>query len=83
MADCDPLVPCVDVDGRILLQRTVYGPQFAFSADAGARAAGAGLRPYVDLVLEVTWRSQGLCQGPPTSRSGKHSTIRLSSSRPR
>jgi hypothetical protein len=70
MADCDPLVPCVDVDGRILLQRTVYGPQFAFSADAGALAAGAGLRPYVDLVLGVTWRSQGLCQGPPTSVMG-------------
>ena len=70
MADCDPLVPCVDVDGRILLQRTVYGPQFAFSVDAGALAAGAGLRPYVDLVLGVTWRSQGLCQGPPTSVMG-------------
>src|SRR5882724_11940583 len=70
MADCDPLVPCVDVDGRILLQRTVYGPQFAFSADAGSLAAGAGLRPYVDLVLGVTWRSQGLCQGPPTSVMG-------------
>ena len=34
MADCDPLIPCVDLDGRILLQRTVYGPQLAFNADA-------------------------------------------------
>jgi len=66
MADCDPLIQCVDLDGRILLQRTVYGPQFAFNADAGRLATGAGLRPYIDLVLGVRWRSKGLCQGPPT-----------------
>ena len=65
MADCDPLIQCVDLDGRILLQRTVYGPQLAFNADAGGLGTGAGLRPYLDLVLGVRWRAKGLCQGPP------------------
>jgi hypothetical protein len=70
MADCDPLVQCVDLDGRILLQRTVYGPQFAFNADAGALASGAGLRPYLDLMLAISWRPLGLCQGPASSVMG-------------
>ena len=70
MSDCDPLIQCVDLDGRILLQRTVYGPQLGFNADPGALAAGAGLRPYLDLELRVSWRSLGLCQGPPASVMG-------------
>src|SRR5262249_39399503 len=68
--ECDPLIPCDDLDGRILLQRTVYGPQLAFSADATALTAGAGLRPSLDLVMGVSWRPRGLCQGPPTHVMG-------------
>lgn len=69
-SECDPLVQCDDLDGRILLQRTVYGPQLAFSADASALTAGAGLRPYLDLTMGVSWRPRGLCQGPPTHVMG-------------
>ena len=68
--ECDPLIPCDDLDGRILVQRTVYGPQLAFTADATALTAGAGLRPYLDLVMGVSWRPRGLCQGPPTHVMG-------------
>ena len=69
-SECDPLVQCDDLDGRILLQRTVYGPQLAFNADASALTAGAGLRPYLDLVMGISWRPRGLCQGPPTHVMG-------------
>jgi len=67
MADCDPLIQCVDLDGRILLQRTVYGPQFAFNADAGGLATGAGLRPYLDWCWASAGAPRGSAKGrPPT-----------------
>ncbi len=70
---CTPLQQCKDLDGRMLLQRTIYGPQFGFMPQAnlmGMSAAGAGIRPYVDLTLGMTWSQVGLCQAPPVSVMG-------------
>lgn len=71
MADmCKVLDECSDLDGRLLLQRTVYGPQFGFDPQPATGGAGAGLRPYADLTFGLRWRSVGLCQGPATSVMG-------------
>lgn len=75
MADpCAPLPPCNDLDGKLLVQRSVYGPQLAFDPGtvplAGLSTRGAALRGVLDLLFEVRWRSTGLCQGPPTSVMG-------------
>jgi len=70
---CSPLAPCQNLDGQLLLQRTIYGPQFGFASQGnllGVGATGAGVRPYVDLNLKMTWRPVGLCQGPATSVMG-------------
>jgi hypothetical protein len=75
MADpCAPLAPCNDLDGKLLVQRSVYGPQLAFDPGtvslAGLSTRGAALRGVLDLLFEVRWRSTGLCQGPATSVMG-------------
>lgn len=75
MADpCEPLSECKDLDGRLLLQRAVYGPQLAFDPGAvavgGVASRGSALRPLVHLRFEVRWRATGLCQGLPTSVMG-------------
>ncbi|MFZ5624490.1 MAG: hypothetical protein ACOY71_08670 [Gemmatimonadota bacterium] len=75
MADpCGPISPCTDLDGRLLLRRSVYGPQLAFDPGAvsleGLPLQGAALRAVLDLRFEVRWRSTGLCYGPPTSVMG-------------
>lgn len=75
MADpCAPLAPCNDLDGKLLIQRSVYGPQLAFDPGtvslAGLSTRGAALRGVLDLLFEVRWRSTGLCQGPATSVMG-------------
>lgn len=70
---CEVLPACDNLDGRLLLQRTIYGPQFGFDeqpALPGLGSAGAGLRPYADLMFGMTWRQVGLCQAPPTSVMG-------------
>jgi hypothetical protein len=75
MADpCAPLAPCHDLDGKLLFQRSVYGPQLAFDPSTvslqGLSTRGAALRGVLDLQFEVRWRSTGLCQGPATSVMG-------------
>src|SRR5215471_15908449 len=75
MADpCAPLAPCNDLDGKLLMQRSVYGPQLAFDPGtvslAGLSTRGAALRGVLDLLFEVRWRSTGLRQGPATSVMG-------------
>src|SRR5262245_5532082 len=75
MADpCAPLAPCNDLDGKLLIQRSVYGPQLAFDPGtvslAGLSTRGAALRGVLDLHFEVRWHSTGLCQGPATSVMG-------------
>ena len=71
---CDPLTPCQDLDGKLLLQRAVYGPQLAFDPGVttvgGASTAGSALRAMLHLRFEVKWKGTGLCQGPPTSVMG-------------
>ena len=70
---CDPLGPCRNLDGRLLLQRTLYGPQFALASQgnvAGVSSTAVGLRPYADLSLGMTWRQVGLCQAPAASVMG-------------
>jgi hypothetical protein len=73
-APCDPLAPCNDLDGTLLVRRAVYGPQLTFNPDqpslAGLSTRGAALRGVLDLLFEVRWRSTGLCQGPATSVMG-------------
>jgi hypothetical protein len=53
------------------MQRAVYGPQLAFDpgsvAFGGVASRGSALRPLVHVRFEVSWKSAGLCQGPPTS----------------
>ena len=49
MADpCEPLSECKDLDGKLLLQRAVYGPQLAFDPGAvsfgGVASRGSALR---------------------------------------
>ena len=75
MADpCAPLAPCNDLDGKLLMQRSVYGPPLAFDPGtvplAGLSTRGAALRGVLDLQFELRWRSTGLCQGPATSVMG-------------
>jgi hypothetical protein len=71
---CDPLTTCQDLDGKLLLQRAVYGPQLAFDPGittvGGVSTAGSALRAMLHLRFEVTWKATGLCQGPPTSVMG-------------
>ena len=70
----DPLTPCQDLDGKLLLQRAVYGPQLAFDPGVatvgGVSTAGSALRAMLHLRFQVTWKATGLCQGPPTSVMG-------------
>ena len=70
---CSALGQCQNLDGRLLLQRTIYGPQFALASQGsvlGVAANSAGLRPYADLTLGMTWRQVGLCQAPAASVMG-------------
>jgi hypothetical protein len=56
-----------------LLQRTLYGPQFALASQGnvmGVSTNAVGLRPYADLTLGMTWRQVGLCQAPAASVMG-------------
>lgn len=50
---CDPLTPCQDLDGKLLLQRAVYGPQLAFDPGVttvgGASTAGSAVRAMLHL----------------------------------
>jgi hypothetical protein len=75
MADpCGPLAPCNDLDGKLLIGRSVYGPQLTFDPGsvslAGLSTRGSALRAVLDLRFEVRWRSTGLCHGPATSVMG-------------
>ncbi len=70
---CDPLGPCQNLDGRLLLQRTIYGPQFALASQGnvvGVSTTAVGLRPYADLTLGMRWRQVGLCQAPAATVMG-------------
>jgi hypothetical protein len=71
---CDPLAPCKDLDGTMLVRRAIYGPQLTFNPDQpsplGVATRGAALRGVLDLRFEVRWRSTGLCRGPATSVMG-------------
>jgi hypothetical protein len=68
---CEPMTSCTDLDGRLLLQRAVYGPQLAFDpgslAFGGVASRGSALRPLLHIRFEMSWKSTGLCQGPATS----------------
>jgi hypothetical protein len=68
---CQPLKECGDLDGKLLLQRAVYGPQLAFDPGSislgGASSRGSAIRPLVHVRFEVSWKAVGLCQGQPTS----------------
>jgi hypothetical protein len=73
MADtpCTPLVACEGLDGRVVLQRMVYGP--SLFEDLGTlrfgdfTIPGGAVRPFVDLHFEVRWIPKELCRGPVAS----------------
>jgi hypothetical protein len=68
---CAPISACDNLDGRVLFQRTAYGPTLASDAQSlpfGELALrGAAVRPYVDLHFEVRWVPKELCYGPVAS----------------
>jgi hypothetical protein len=73
MADspCTPLVACEGLDGRVVLQRTVYGP--SLFEDLGSlqfgdfTIPGGAVRPFVDFRFRVQWIPKELCRGPVSS----------------
>ena len=70
---CTPLNACTNVDGLVVVQRTIYGPLLGFDSQAtlpGINSSGSALRTYVDINFNLNWRSLGLCQGPVTSIMG-------------
>ncbi|HVT40985.1 MAG TPA: hypothetical protein VHE78_18255 [Gemmatimonadaceae bacterium] len=68
---CAPLSTCDNLDGRVIFQRTAYGPTLASDSQPlpfGELALrGAAVRPYVDLHFEVRWVPKELCYGPVAS----------------
>ena len=68
---CTPLVACEGLDGRVVLQRMVYGP--SLFEDLGTlqfgdfTIPGGAVRPFVDLHFEVRWIPKELCRGPVSS----------------
>ena len=71
---CDPYEPCEDLDGRLLINRTMEGPPLA--RDEGELPLGAlsmqggALHPYFHLFYEQRWNAKEPCYGPVRSVMG-------------
>lgn len=71
---CDPYEPCEDLDGRLLISRTMEGPPLA--RDEGELPLGAlsmhggSLHPYFHLFYEQRWNAKEPCYGPVRSVMG-------------
>ena len=74
MADnyCDPLVPCTDLDGRLLIEQTLQGPPLAIGGDIeiGELTGRTVLRPYLRFRYTQHWVTKELCKGPVRSVIG-------------
>ena len=73
MSYCDAYEPCQELDGRILITRTMDGPPLAITEDLGLgdfQLAGASLRPYVRLGFQQEWIPREPCYGPVRSILG-------------
>ena len=68
---CDPLIPCENLEGGVLVRRTVYGPALIDDprplAFGDFAISGGAIRPYLDLIYETRWIPKGLCRGPVSS----------------
>src|SRR5262245_3329382 len=68
---CAPLVPCDNLEGTVLVRRTVYGPTLIDDprplALGDFALSGGAVRPYLDLMYEARWIPKGLCRGPVSS----------------
>src|SRR5215471_17953484 len=68
---CAPLVACDGLDGRVVLQRTVYGPSlfedFGTLQFGDFAIPGGAVRPYTDFHFQVQWIPKELCTGPVSS----------------
>jgi hypothetical protein len=71
---CDPYEQCDDIDGRLLINRTMEGPPLA--RDEGELPLGAltmeggALHPYFHLFYEQRWIAKEPCYGPVRSVMG-------------
>lgn len=73
MAFCDPYDVCQNLDGRLLITRTMDGPPLSLSEDltlGDFQLGTAGLRPYVRLGFEQRWIPKEMCYGPVRSVLG-------------
>ena len=73
MSDCPPYNACNDIDGRLLITRTIDGPNLSLNEDIALgefQLEGAGLRPYVRLGFLQQWVVKEMCIGPVRSVLG-------------
>jgi len=73
MADCDPYDPCANIDGRLLITRTIDGPALSLNEDLALgefQLDQAELRPYVRLGFLQRWVVKEMCVGPVRSVLG-------------
>jgi hypothetical protein len=76
MADdfCEPYEPCDDLDGRLIINRTIEGPPLA--RDEGELPFGAlsmeggSLHPYFNLFYQQSWIPKEACHAPVRSVMG-------------
>ena len=71
---CDPYEPCEDLDGRLLINRTMEGPPLA--RDEGELPLGAlsmqggSIHPYFHVFYDQRWVAKEPCYGPVRSVMG-------------
>jgi hypothetical protein len=65
---CAPFDQCTDFDGRLLIDRTIYGPPLAREEDelpfGALTLRGAELRPSIGALFLQQWKVREACQAP-------------------
>jgi hypothetical protein len=71
---CEPYGPCEDLDGRLVIDRTMQGPALAVEDGelpfGSLTMQGASLRPYFHTFFEQRWIPKEACYGPVRSVMG-------------
>jgi hypothetical protein len=73
MEFCEIFEPCENIDGRLLINRTMDGAPLALDEDLALGAFSLDrptLRPYAKLVFEQRWFIKEMCYGPTRSVLG-------------
>jgi len=71
---CDPYGPCTDLDGRLIIDRTMQGPALALEEGelpfGSLTMQGASIRPYFHVFFNQQWIPKEACSAPVRSVMG-------------